>query len=393
MNHPSAPTMFEFDPFDPVTIDDPFPVYRELRDRHPVYYNPRRGFWVISRHDDVQAVARDHESFSNAEGVDLDGTGTTFGRGNFLEMDNPRHAELRKVIRDWFLPAALRRLEGRVRTVADAIIDATLEAGSADLAQDLAWPLSIGMISQLIGIPESDRGTLQQWSVAALARDPGSPVIPDAALDPTERLRGYFADLLSERRQAPREDVASAIATATVGGEPLGDEGVGACLLVFVAGSDPPAQLMTDSFLLFEEHPDAFQGLQGQAAIEAAIEEILRFESPVQNLARVTTRDVELHGTVIPAGERVVLLYASANRDERRYEDPDRLDFQRPPKRHLAFGEGIHFCLGAPLARLEARIVLEGFLRRGVAYQKSGPVERLYKQNARGLARYPVVFS
>ena len=384
-----------FNPSAPENLEDPYPAYRQLRDEAPVHHNPELGLWMISRYHDVQTTARDYETFSSAEGVDPEIAGWLFGPGYFINSDPPWHDILRKVIRDRFTPRAIKELAAPIEGKVSALLGPLLERRGGDLAVDLAQELPTEVVSELLGVPEADRGTVSHWHKAVFFdRRPGELEMTDEARDALPPFADYFRQLARERRREPREDFISELASAKLDGPwaDLADEiVVGLCLLLFSAGTETTHSLLGNAFLLLSDRPDLRRALAGDPGrIPALVEEVVRFESPVQHLARTTTRDAELHGETIPEGSRVLLMFGSANRDERYWPEPDRFDPARDPKRHLGFGEGIHFCLGAPLARLEAQIALEAFFSRVVDYEVSGPVVRSTRATNRGLHSLPV---
>jgi cytochrome P450 len=389
----AAPRDVSYDPFSVEMNEDPYPTYKRLRDECPVHYNPDRGLWSLSRYHDIQASARDWNTFSSVAGADLDDTGKLMGEGDFLDTDPPRHDILRKSVRDHFTPKAINALEGRVRTRAGALLDALIGRGEADFAESYAWPLPAGMVCELLGFPDTEHAELLRLFMDSLRRVPGQAEIPAEAWQAAKTVRTYFADVAKERQLRPRSDVMTSLVAAVGSGDISSEEVLGICYLLFLAGIETTASLISNALLLLHDHPDQRQMLtRDLTMLPAAIEELLRFESPVQFIGRATTREVKLHGTVIPEGGRVVFIYASANRDGRKFPDPDRLDLSRPPSRHLAFGEGIHHCIGAPLARLETRVALEVLLPRIPEYEVAGPVQRMYTHNAWGLERLPVKF-
>jgi cytochrome P450 len=382
-----------YDPFSVEMNEDPYPTYRRLREECPLHYNPERALWSLSRYHDIQAAARDWGTFSSLAGADLDETGKLIGEGDFLDTDPPHHDLLRKAVREHFTPKAIKSLEGRVRQRCDGLLGAFIDEGEADLAQAFAWPLPAGMVCELLGFPESDHAELLRLFADSLRRVPGTSEVPPAAWEAATTVRRYFADVAAERAKRPRDDVMSTLARAVRSGEVSAEEILGICYLLFLAGIETTAALISNALLLLHENSDERELLARDLSLmPAAVEELLRFESPVQFIGRGTTREVELHGRVIPKGARVVLIYASANRDQRKFPDPDRLDIMREPGRHLAFGEGIHHCIGAPLARLEGRIGLEILLSRIPGYEVAGPIQRMYTHNAWGLERLPVRF-
>jgi hypothetical protein len=378
----------EYDPF--LFYEDPYPIYRRLRDEAPVYLSPERRLWVLSRFDDVQRAGRDWRTFSSAEGVDIDDS--RLGPGSFLDADPPRHDELRKLLHADFSPAALRRLEPLIAAKVDALVSALLERRSVDLVDELARRLPVSVVCDLLGAPAEDHPQLEAWYAGMLHREPGRPEVTETAERATREIRDYFVAAVTERMAAPRDDLFSTIAAAHGEGRLTMEEVDGMCRLLLLAGVHTTSSLIANTLMLLEDRPDDRRSLGADPArLPTAIEELLRFLAPVQSGARVTTAEVALHGVAIPRGERVLLLWASANRDERRYPDPDTLDLGRTPLRTMAFGEGIHFCLGAPLARLESRIAFEALFTRIPEYEIVGPVERHFTFLERGIARLPAV--
>ena len=378
-------------------LDDPYPVYRQLRDDAPVHYHPGRDLWTISRWDDVQMAAKDWATFSSSvggRGNDVDDTYQLFlPAGDLPAADPPVHTRLRGALRLAFSPSALRaRFEPAVRAKVLELIGG-FGAHDADFGWDLARPLPSSTMFTWFGFPEADHPQLLGWFGEMLERTPGDPALPPIALAAADRLRAYIGDIARERRAAPSDDLMTHLVRAEAAGELSSDELIGASLLMFVAGITTTSGLISNSLLhlaTFTEARDAMR--RDPSTIPAAIEELLRFEAPIQALARTATRDVELHGTTIPAGARVVLLWGSADRDERHWPHPDTLDITRQGVRHVAFGDGIHHCLGAPLARLETKIVFEELLPRIPAWTIGEPVVRLKTPTDRGLERLPVEF-
>ena len=381
-----------------VALDDPYPVYRRLRDEAPLHQDDRLRLWAFSRFDDVQAAAKDWETFSTSEGGmgnDLDDTYQLFlPAGDMAGVDPPVHTRLRGALRLAFSPSALRtRFEPIVRAKVTELIDAFAGTGRADFARDLARPLPGTTMFSWFGFPQSDHSQLLAWFGELLERDPGERALPARALAARDRMREYMEATAAERRVRPREDLMSHLVAAEAAGDLSADELLGASMLLFVAGITTTSGLISNSLLHLDRFPDQRDRIRDDpAVIPAAVEELVRFDAPIQVLARTATRDVEAHGRVIPAGDRVALIWASANRDERRWEDPDRLDIGRVPQRHMSFGDGIHHCLGAPLARLEAGIVFEELFRRIPEYAVTGPVIRIKTPTDRALESLPVEF-
>jgi hypothetical protein len=380
-----------YDPFTHTVWDDPYPIYRRLRNEYPVYHNEERGCWVVSRFDDIQAISRDVETYSCAAGVDLDLPATYLGPGDFLATDPPVHTRLRRILHEHFTPRAIERLENTVRARVRLLLGGVRDGDTVDLSAVLAMPLPMYTILTLMGFAEDDGPQVRDWLHATTLRIPGSPDRPPECDAAHDALADYIGRFLDERRRGPRDDLITVMAQAVADGRMSLDETRGMSLLVLVAGWVTTACLISNAVFLLAQHPEQQQALADDpAAIPAGIEEILRLESPVQYLMRTTTRDVGLHGVTIPEGGKVLLLYAAGNRDERRWEDPDRLDVRRPPQRHLAFGDGIHHCLGAPLSRLSGRVALEEVLARWPRFQLTGPIARLDSVVLRGIHRLPV---
>jgi cytochrome P450 len=381
-----------------VALDDPYPAYRRLRDEAPLYHDERLDLWAFSRFDDVQAASKDWETFSSSVGGfgnDIDDTYQLFlPAGDLAGVDPPLHTRLRGALRLAFSPSALRgRFEPIVRRKVIELIDGFAGAGHADFARDLARPLPGTTMFSWFGFPEADHPELLAWFGDMLERDRGERALPDRALAGRDRMRAYMEAAAGERRAAPREDLMSFLVKANDAGEISADELLGSSMLLFVAGITTTSGLISNSLLHLSRFPDQLALMRDDpSAIPAAIEELLRYDAPIQALARTATRDVATHDAVIPEGGRVALVWASANRDERRWVDPDRLDITRQPQRHVSFGDGIHHCLGAPLARLEASIVFEELFRRIPEYAVCGPILRIKTPTDRGLESLPVEF-
>jgi cytochrome P450 len=385
---------FVYNPFAWDVQEDPYPYYRVLLDRYPVYRTPDRDWWTLSRFDDVRDAARDWRTFSNASGTELDGAAEmyteTFGHGIFIFEDPPAHDRLRKVVQRWFTPRSVQAFDGRIRTAVEDLIDELVETDPVDLAEDFAWRLPISTISEVLGFPTSDHRHLLHWMLELEARHSNLEELPASARAAGVELAEYIASSLDQRRRHARDDLLTVLVDAEKHGDLQPDEARGLTFILVLAGIDTSACLMSNTLHRLATRPDDRRMLaQEPRRLPAAIEEMIRFEAPVQGLARRATRGVELHGVTIPQGGWVWLSWAAANRDERRFPDPDVLDFQRPTQRNLGFGEGIHHCIGAPLARLEARIALEVFLARFPRYELCGAGQRLHMHGTRGWVHLP----
>ncbi|MGA8353922.1 MAG: cytochrome P450 [Solirubrobacteraceae bacterium] len=365
-----------------------------MRNEYPVYHNVHRDVWCISRFADVQAVARDWQTFSNADGVVLDVPSQFFGVGDFLESDPPRHDVLRKVTRPFFVPKEIARLEQQVVARVDELVERLVDCEQLDIAEDFAWPLPTWIICRLLGVPSTDDALVCRLVTDLETRYPGDAEPREAAFGALRELVAYAEELAEHKRRVPGDDLMSRLVAGEGDGAPRRDEIPGMVVLLLTAGSVTTASLVGNTLFLLAERHDIQAMLRRRSAdIQAVVEESLRMESPVQYLARHTTQPAEIHGIEIPAHADVVLIWGSANRDERHFDHPDVFDLQRQKQRNLTFGEGIHFCLGAPLARLEARIAVPAFLDAFTSYEIGTATERFFNHTVRGFARLPATVS
>jgi hypothetical protein len=386
---PAAPLVY--DPFSYAIHEDPYPTYKRLRDEAPAYYNPERDFWALSRYADVHAALHDWQTYSSVGGVALERSGHT--PPMIIAMDPPRQMKLRKLVSSVFTPRRVAQMEPQVRGLAAAYLDPLVERRTFDFIDDFAGRLPMNVISTMLGVPPDDHGSLRRWSDALLHREPGQASVTPAGMDGAANLVRYFAATLAQRRQQAGEDLISALIAAEIDGERLADDEIlGFCFLLVIAGNETTTKLLGNAALLLFRYPGQRALLAAEPhRIADAVEEVLRFDTSTQMLARVLTRDVALHGCTMAAGKRVLLLIGSGNRDERVFERPDEFDVCRRPQPHLSFGFGIHVCLGASLARLEGRVALEELLARMPDYgiEESGLV-RVHSGNVRGYAHMPM---
>jgi cytochrome P450 len=381
-------TIPEYDPFSAEFQADPFTVYRWMRDEAPVYYNPKWNWWALSRWDDVRSAALDPDTFLSYEGIDLDATATDQGGPGFLpNVDNPRHDQVRSVVQPPMLPRRIAGYEDSIRTVVSGLVDAFRDRGTVDLAQELAWPMPNEVFFDLLGLPkarEEGREDLQRWIHELKDRLPDDPNLTPIARAATDGINAYFIKLLNERRANPRNDLVTHLVNGSIDGTPFVDEDItaeseilGLMRVLFLGGVESTAGLTASCFKLLGEHPDQRRLLLDDPSLApAAVEEAVRWSTPLQHAGRTTSRDVALHGVTIPKGGRVVLVYGSANRDERQFDRPDDFVIDRGKFRHLGFGEGLHGCLGAPLARLELKVALEEALPALGEFELAGPAKR-----------------
>jgi cytochrome P450 len=380
--------------FEPLELhDDPYPLYRRLRDECPAYTDPDGRFWALSRHADVQAAARDWKRFSSAEGNDLDDTSLLFApAGELTHADPPLHTRLRDAIKREFGVGGVRvALEPVVRAEVRRVVDELRGREHVDFARQLATPLPAAVICGWLGFPKQDHGQLVDWFRAMNTRVAGQVELPATALDARDQMRAYLSDAVRARRLHSRDDLLSVFVAAERAGALSGDEVLGSAMLLFFAGITTTSALISNSLLHLQRFADQWRLLRARPEIAAeAVEELLRFDAPLQWLTRVTACDVDVSGRTIPHHSRVLLIWGSANRDERRWPSPDELILTRERRRHIAFGEGIHHCLGAPVARLEARIVLEELMPQIADYEPAGPAARAYAQAERTITSLPM---
>lgn len=369
----STSSAIDYNPFDPLFYPTrSFETYRRMRNEAPVYRSERWGWYALTRFDDVRAVLLDPDLYRSFEGMDIDDTFSEqmASGGSLGNIDNPRHDEIRAIVQPWFLPRRVGAHEDAVRTVIRHHLDTWRERGTVDLAQELAWPTPFDVFFSIMGLPKEDqaeRDQLERWVHGLKGRVPGTPEFTPEALEADKGIREYFIALLQDRRSHPRDDVVSTIVSATINGVPFTDEHItpaaevmGLMMILFLGGVESTAGLIGNTFKLLAENPQQRRLLRDDPSlIPAAVEESVRWATPLQLTARTVMRDVTFHGVTIPARSRVVAVVGAANRDERQFEDADRYDIRRGIVRNVGFGEGIHGCLGAHLARLETRIALE----------------------------------
>jgi hypothetical protein len=363
----AAETELLYDPEDARTQLDPYPIYRRLRDESPVYRQERLGVWALSRFDDVYAALNDHEAFCSRLGLTWDPTAAE--QAGVLPMlvttDPPDHTKLRRLINRGWTPKRVLDLEPEVRAGIVDRIEALRAAGGGDLVAELAVPVPTAMIGRFLGVPEGDRARFHHWAGAVVAGTNGAAFHAEHHRAVRE-LYAYFHDLVERRRGAPTDDLIGTLSASTIDDTRLTTrEVLGFCFNIVVGGIETTTNLIANGMALLEERRGLARRLVAEPQlIPRAVEEFLRLETPVIGLCRTTTRPVTLHGVTIAAGEKVLLLFGAANRDEREFPDPDRLDLDRGAERHLAFGHGAHYCIGAALARLMGRVAFEELTAR-----------------------------
>jgi cytochrome P450 len=379
---------------------DPYPAYDAMRAAAPVFHVPPSDLWMIFDFDGVKRALTDHDAFSS----DLSHAP---GHGNpgelFIFFDPPRHTKLRAIISKAFTPRVVANLEPRIRELSRQLLDAVIERGEMDLAADFAVPLPMRVIAELLGVPAADWPRYKRWSDTILkiantfTRDEEAARTLDEYRAVTAEMRTWLPDFIAGRRAARADDLLTRLVEAEVDGERLTQgEVLGFVQLLLVGGQETTANLINNAVLCFLEHPDQLDRLRATPELlPRAVEEVLRYRSPLQWMPRATARDVEVHGRVIPAGKVVLPMIGSANRDPKQFRDAGRFDIARDPNPHIAFGHGIHACLGAPLARLEARIALADFLERVQGFQLASeePWEPRQAFGVHGPSRLPIRFT
>ncbi len=405
------PQLAQVDPFDPNFKANPYPIYAQLRSTAPVHHvtlPDGRGVWLVTRYDDVASVLKDErfaKDWRNAPSPEqlthLSPVSKELAKlqiGNFLYVDPPDHQRLRGLVSKAFTPRLIERMRGRVQAIADALLDAVQDKGEMDPIGDYAYPLAITVITELLGVPAEDRHKFREWSITAVSLDRTQEYVEKIFVPHMRALTDYLQAISEEKRKEPEDDLISALVRAEESGDKLSeDELLGTLFLLLVAGSETTVNLIGNGTLALLQHPDQLQELRDDPSlIEAAVEELLRYGAPFEiSTERFAREDVAIGETVIPKGEVVMAVVAAANRDPERFPEPNTLDITRKDNKHLGFGKGIHFCLGAPLARMEGQIAIGTLLRRMPNLQLKGSPESLTWRPGlilRGLEGLPVAF-
>jgi cytochrome P450 len=387
-----------WDPYHADQRESPYEAWRRLRDEAPVYHNDRYGFWALSRFEDVLAASLDTETFSSAHGITLDTIGEPIRLPMMIMMDPPLHDAFRKVVSRAYTPRRIASLEDRIRQLCAQYLDPFVGTAGFDFVQDFGMRLPVMVISTLLGFPEEDHDQLREWSDISLHREEGMEGLTPEAEEAQHLTVAYYSEQVQQRRRQPRDDMITALVEAdleTPEGvvRKLEDvEVMGMMALISNAGNETVARMLGWAALTLDAYPDARRELVADPSlIPGAVEELLRYEAPSPIQGRYVTRDFQLHGTVIPAGAKLALLTGSAGRDERKYPDPDRYDIHRSIDRHLTFGYGAHYCLGAALARMEGKVALTEVLRRFPAWEVDrGAVTYVATNTVRGPSSAPV---
>ena len=398
------------DLLDPAFKANPYPTYAELRSTAPVHrveLPDGLGIWLITRYDDVLAVLKDERLVKDwrkvltseqlAQIPPIPPVMEALSR-NMLDMDPPDHQRLRSLVSKAFTPRLIERLRPRVQAIADGLLDAVQDRGEMDLIDDYAFPLPITVIAELLGVPAEDRDSFREWSGAAVSGNTTQEHLDKVLIPHMQAFTDYLHALFEEKRKNPKDDLVSALLRAEEAGDKLSeDELLGMVFLLLVAGHETTVNLIGNGVLALLQHPDQLQKLKDDPSlIKPAVEELLRYDGPVEtSTERFAREDVRIGETVIPRGEMVLVVLAAADHDPERFADPDELDITRIDNRHLAFGKGIHHCLGAPLARMEGQIAISTLLARMPDLRLKGSSESLSWHpglTLRGLRGLPLEF-
>lgn len=397
-----------YNPFLPAFREDPHPFYHRMRGEDPVHFSPTVGVWVITRYADVMTALRDSRISASARHwrhydkffrKSADGSSpmaATYDRW-MLQMDPPDHTRIRGLFTKAFTPRVVERMRTSIQRITDNLIDGFIARGTMDLMPDFAFPLPIRVIADMLGVPDADHDRIQHWSEAILpSLTPAlSAKAAEAVNTSVTEFRNYFAGLARDRRSDPRDDLLSGMVAARDNDARLDDdELISTCILLALAGHASTVQLIAGALLLLLKNPDQHQLLRRDPAlIEGCVEETLRMTSPIQVVYRTTLQETPIGGRVIPPNEMLFVSLAAANRDPEQFADPDRFDIRRTNNnRHLAFGNHIHYCAGAPLARLEAQVAVETLLRRLPNLRLAGPIQREPSLVLRGIKSLPMAF-
>ena len=396
--HPPAAALL--DPYDYDFHEDPYPYYKRLRDEAPLYHNAELGFWAVSRHTDVLQGFRNTTTLSNRDGVSLD----PISRGphasktmSFLAMDDPDHLRLRTLVSRGFTPRRIRELEPRVTELAIKHLDAMLEQaadGTADYVAEFAGKLPMDVISELMGVPEADRDRIRALADGVMHREDGVNDVPAEAIEASINLIVYYQEMVAERRKKLTDDLTSALLEAEIDGDRLTDEEVlGFMFLMVIAGNETTTKLLANAAYWGFKNPDQLAPVfADHSLVKPWVEETLRYDTSSQILARAVADDIQMYDTTIPAGDVLLLLPGSANRDDRVFEAPDDYRIGRDiGSKLVSFGSGAHFCLGAHLARMEAQVALTEFFKRISGYEvDEANSVRVHSSNVRGFAHLPI---
>ncbi len=389
---------------------NPYPVYHELRERDPVYWSDLWGCWVLTRYDDVVSTMQDFKRFSSK------GRFTRVIEGELPEpvlekiaplirhystglinVDPPDHTRMRALVHKAFSPRVLERLRSHIQEITDELLDEVQPRGEMEVIREFAYPLPVIVIAELMGVPQEDRDRLKGWSgriIEFMATPRPSAEVMLRSQEALLELREYFRGIYDQRRKEPREDLIGNLVEVEEAGDKLTEEELlSTCVTILIGGHETTTNLISSGLYALLQHPDALLRLKrNPSLIETAVEEFLRYEGPFQRNRRVVMEDLDLRGKRIQKGQLVLQFVGAANRDPEEFPDPDRLDIERQPNRHVAFGYGVHYCLGAALSRIEAPIAINTILNRMPDLKLATDAVTWNNAVFRGLEALPVVF-
>ncbi len=387
---------------------DPYPVYRQMREEAPVYWSDAWGCWMLTRYDDIAWTLQDYQTFTSlgrlTATMDLpeplwervEPLVRHYSQG-LINVDPPDHTRMRKLVHMAFTPRTIRKMQAYIEDIVDRLIDEQIESGEMDVIWDFSYPLPVTVIAEMMGIPVEDHAKFKAWSgeiVAFMATPKPTPEILLNSQDSLLAMQQYFRDIYAKRRRQPEDDLITALVLAELEGDKLTEEEmVSSCVTILIGGHETTTYLIANGLYWLLQHPDQFRRLSEKPELaESATEEFLRYDGPFQRNRRIATRDVTIGDHTIEKGQLIMQLLGAANRDPAQFPDPDALDIARSPNKHLAFGYGPHFCLGAPLARLEAPVAYRSLLGRLRNIRIAD--DSLEWNNAlfRGLKSLPIIF-
>lgn len=395
----ATPAPLVFSPYDYAVHEDPYPLYARLRAEAPVYHNADLDFWALSRYDDVREAFRAPEVFSSAMGVSLDPAAYgphAYKTMSFLAMDDPRHARLRRLVSKGFTSRRVDALSAGIEKISSQYWEECLEKArsgeSFDFVDDYAGKVPMDVISDLMGVPDADRAELRRLADLVMHREEGVEDVPEESMVAALDLITYYQGMVAERRRARTEDLTSALLDAEIDGEKLDeDEILSFLFLMVVAGNETTTKLLANSLFWGNEYKAQSRlVLDDPTRVQDWVEETLRFDTSSQMILRTTTEETTVRGITIPSDAKVLMLIGAANRDEEVFADGDAFDLSRDTSASLSFGQGPHFCLGAHLARLEARIALDQISRSITDYEVLPGAVRVHSSNVRGFAHLPM---
>lgn len=386
------PQPFVFDPYSVHVQENPYPYYAVLRNEFPLYWCESANTWALSRYDDIAAACSDPARFSSARGNVLDDDPARMGN-TLGTSDPPKHDRLRGLVNAAFMRGRVLEREAQIRVITQEYMDEFAAAGGGDLVQKLSARISTSTICGILGFDRADHVQLKHWVDGLIYRDPVTRKLPPSGHEARKAMIEYATATIEARKANPQDDLISALIVAEVEGNKLTPTDLMHTVATLLgAGIESASSFIGNAMLALHEHPEQAALLASNPALAPqAIEEMLRYDTPTQRFHRTATQDIDLHGKTIHAGQSVLVMYGSANRDERKFTEPDRFDISRPPSRHLAMGHGTHFCLGSQLAKAISRIFLEEWFQRFSGFEvQHDQVVRMHSPVFRGLSVMPV---